>query len=72
MPSCDDPETVFAATTLLAPAVADLAKAYGSQFGMLATSPQDALRLLIGGAALGWAGAAIAAARHLRSIEPRA
>lgn len=63
---------VGAATSVLAPAVADLARAYGSRFELLATSPQDALRLLVGGAALGWVGAGIAAARHLRSIEPRA
>ena len=63
---------VYAATTLLAPAVADLAKAYGSQFEVLGTSREDAFRLLIGGSALGWMGAAMAAARHLRSIEPRA
>lgn len=63
---------VYAATAVLAPAVADLARAYGSRFEMLGVSPRDALRLLGGGAALGWIGAWLAAARHLRSIEPQA
>ncbi|MGE0580653.1 MAG: permease-like cell division protein FtsX [Steroidobacteraceae bacterium] len=63
---------VQAATSLLAPAVADLAKAYGSRFVVLGTGSEDAIRLLAGGAVLGWLGAGIAAARHLRSIEPRA
>lgn len=63
---------VSAATTLLAPAVADLARAYGSGFQMLGTGGDDALRLLGGGTALGWIGAWAAAARHLRSIEPQA
>ncbi len=63
---------VYAATTLLAPAVADLAKAYGSRFALLGPGRDDVSRLLGGGAALGWVGAWLAAARHLRSIEPQA
>jgi len=63
---------VYAATTLLAPAVADLARAYGSRFELLGTSPEDGWRLLGGGALLGWVGAWLAAARHLYSIEPQA
>lgn len=63
---------VLAATALLAPAVSDLAAAYGSRFTLLGPGRDDTLRLLGGGAALGWFGAWIAAARHLRSIEPRA
>jgi len=62
----------YAATAALAPAVADLAKAYGSRFEMLGVRPADALRLIGGGAALGWVGAWLAAARQLRAIEPQA
>ncbi len=63
---------VFAATSVIAPAVADLAAAYGSRFEMLGASRIDTLRLIGGGAALGWLGAWMAAARQLVRIEPRA
>src|SRR5690606_8681346 len=63
---------VLAATSVLAPAVADLAAAYGSRYQMLGASRLDTLRLVGGGAALGWLGAWLAAARQLRLIEPRA
>jgi len=63
---------VLAATSVIAPAVADLAAAYGSRYQMLGASRLDTLRLAGGGAALGWLGAWLAAARQLRLIEPRA
>jgi cell division transport system permease protein len=63
---------VHAATTLLAPAVAQLAQAYGSRFVLLGASPRDIQWLIGGGAGLGLIGAWVAAARHLRAIEPRA
>lgn len=52
--------------------VATLAKLYGSRYVLEGLSLRDAGLLLGAGAALGWLGAWISAARHLRSIEPRA
>jgi len=47
-----------------------LAQLYGSNFSLVGLSgPQIAL-LLTGGALLGWAGAGVTTARHLRAIEP--
>jgi len=52
--------------------VATLARLYGSRYLLSGPSPADITVLLGAGAALGWLGAWISAARHLRSIEPRA
>ena len=49
-------------------AVADL---YGSSFSLAGLSLPESGLLLLGGAFLGWAGAGLAAARHLRAIEPK-
>jgi len=49
-------------------AVADL---YGSSFSLAGLSLRESALLLLGGAFLGWAGAGLAAARHLRAIEPK-
>ncbi|MBV8146599.1 MAG: ABC transporter permease [Gammaproteobacteria bacterium] len=57
---------------VLAEPVATLAKLYGSRYLLRGPSPEDIGVLLGAGAALGWLGAWISAARHLRSIEPRA
>ena len=57
---------------VLAEPVATLAKLYGSRYLLRGPSPGDIGGLLGAGAALGWLGAWISAARHLRSIEPRA
>lgn len=57
---------------VLAPSVATLAKLYGSQYTLTGLNPQEAGWLIAIGAVLGWLGAWISAARHLRSIEPRA
>jgi cell division transport system permease protein len=50
--------------------VASLAGLYGSSFALSGLAPSDLFGLLGGGAALGWAGAGLATARHLRAIEP--
>jgi len=52
--------------------VATLARLYGSRYLVLGLSREDIGILLGAGVALGWLGAWISAARHLRSIEPRA
>ncbi|HEX7079820.1 MAG TPA: permease-like cell division protein FtsX [Gammaproteobacteria bacterium] len=55
---------------LRAPAVA-LADLYGSNFRPAGLTLAETGVLLGGGAFLGWAGALLATARHLRAIEPR-
>lgn len=55
---------------LLRAPVATLASLYGSQFSLAGLQVSE-LGVLVGlGALLGWAGAGLAAARHLRAIEP--
>lgn len=61
-----------AAMAYLGPAVGTLAQAYGSEFRLTGLSWRDAGLLLAAGVILGWLGAWIAAARHLKAIEPRA
>jgi len=56
---------------LLGPPVRALAALYGSNFGLSGLSLAESGILLVGGALLGWAGAGLAAARHLRAIEPK-
>jgi cell division transport system permease protein len=63
---------VALAVALLGEPVATLARLYGSRYVLYGPSPQDIGILLGAGALLGWLGAWISAARHLRSIEPRA
>jgi cell division transport system permease protein len=58
------------AAALLGESVASLARLYGSRFTLQGPTAEDVGALLAGGAALGWVGAWISAARHLRSIEP--
>ena len=55
----------------LEPAVSVVASLYGSGFELGGLSPRETLLLLGGGVLLGWAGAWLATARHLRAIEPR-
>ena len=57
---------------LLQDSVATLARLYGSHFELRGPAPEEIGALLGAGAVLGWIGAWISAARHLRSIEPRA
>jgi cell division transport system permease protein len=52
--------------------VATLSRLYGSRYLLHGPAPGDIGILLGAGAVLGWLGAWISAARHLRSIEPRA
>jgi cell division transport system permease protein len=56
---------------LLGPPVRSLAALYGSSFSLSGLSPPETGILVAGGAFLGWAGAGLAAARHLRAIEPK-
>jgi cell division transport system permease protein len=62
---------VGAGLLLLRPPVRALAALYGSNFGLTGLSLHESGVLLAGGAVLGWAGAGLAAARHLRAIEPK-
>jgi cell division transport system permease protein len=56
---------------LLGPPVRAVAALYGSGFALAGLSLAESGVLLLGGALLGWAGAGLAAARHLRAIEPK-
>ena len=56
---------------LLDPPVRALAALYGSGFALTGLSLRESGALLLGGAFLGWAGAGLASARHLRAIEPK-
>lgn len=56
---------------LLGGPVRSLAALYGSDFGLVGLTGVELLVLLGGGALLGWAGAGVATARHLRAIEPK-
>ena len=63
---------VSAALAALGPYVARLAEAYGSDFALRGLSLEEWPVLVGGGALLGFLGAWLAAAYHLRRIEPRA
>ena len=56
---------------LLRPPVDALARAYDSRFELIGLGLVDSLQLALFGASLGLVGAWLAAARHLRDIEPR-
>ena len=60
------------AVAVLGDSVATLARLYGSRYTLRGPSRDDIGILLGAGVVLGWLGAWISAARHLRSIEPRA
>jgi cell division transport system permease protein len=60
------------AVAVLGEPVATLARLYGSRYLLHGPSREDIEMLVGAGAVLGWIGAWISAARHLRSIEPRA
>ena len=62
---------IAVALALLHGPVAALASLYSSQYRLNGLSLNDLGVLLGGGAVLGWAGAWLATARHLRAIEPR-
>jgi len=63
---------VALAVFVLSDAVAKLAHLYGSKFYLQGLALADVGVLLGAGVVLGWLGAWISAARHLKSIEPRA
>jgi cell division transport system permease protein len=63
---------IAAAVVVLTQPVATLAQLYGSRFTLAGLNLEEVGVLLAAGAVLGWLGAWISAARHLRSIEPRA
>ena len=63
---------IAAAVAVLGEPVATLARLYGSRYVLRGPSGEDVAILLGAGAVLGWLGAWISAARHLRGIEPRA
>jgi cell division transport system permease protein len=63
---------VAGAVAVLNEPVATLARLYGSRYLLRGPSSEDIGMLVGAGAVLGWLGAWISAARHLRSIEPRA
>lgn len=63
---------VEAAVAILGEPVATLAQLYGSRYSLQGPSGDDIGMVLAAGVVLGWLGAWISAARHLRSIEPRA
>jgi cell division transport system permease protein len=51
--------------------VRELAALYGSSFALAGLTLREHLLLLGSGALLGWLGALLATARHLRAIEPK-
>lgn len=63
---------VEAAVAILGQPVATLAQLYGSRYSLQGPTGNEILIVLGAGIVLGWLGAWISAARHLRSIEPRA
>lgn len=63
---------VEAAVAILGRPVATLAQLYGSRYLLQGPTSDEILIVLGAGVVLGWLGAWISAARHLRSIEPRA
>jgi cell division transport system permease protein len=62
--------TISLSLVTLAAPVRALAGLYGSSFALQTWTLGQGLALAGAGAFLGWAGAGIAAARHLRAIEP--
>jgi cell division transport system permease protein len=63
---------VETAVIVLSQPIATLAQLYGSHYALQGPSLEDIGVLLGAGVVLGWLGAWISAARHLRTIEPRA
>ncbi|HTY92433.1 MAG TPA: permease-like cell division protein FtsX [Steroidobacteraceae bacterium] len=63
---------VAAGVLVLRAPVASLAQLYGSRFSLDGPGAREVALVFAAGMGLGWLGAWIAAARHLRGIEPRA
>jgi len=62
---------IFATLAALGAPVRTLASLYDSRYALTGLSLRETGGLLAGGALLGWAGALLATARHLRAVEPR-
>lgn len=62
---------ILGTLAILGPPVSNLAALYDSRFTLSGLSWREAGVLLAGGALLGWLGAGLATARHLRAVEPR-
>jgi cell division transport system permease protein len=62
---------ILGTLALLRSPVRDLVGLYGSDFSLAGLSLRDTAAMLAGGAVLGWLGAGLATARHLRAIEPK-
>jgi cell division transport system permease protein len=62
--------TIALSLLLFSSPAQSLAGLYGSSFALRGLSASQALLLAATGAFLGWAGAGLATARHLRAIEP--
>ncbi len=62
---------VAAALLALEPPVRAVATLYGSGFQLAGLPVRETAILVAGGAVLGWAGAWLATARHLKAIEPK-
>ncbi len=62
---------VAAALLALEPPVRAVATLYGSGFQLAGLPLRETAILVTGGAVLGWAGAWLATARHLKAIEPK-
>jgi cell division transport system permease protein len=62
---------VAAGLLLLEPPVRAVAALYGSSLSLRGLSVVESAALVGGGTLLGWAGAGLAAARHLKAIEPK-
>jgi len=62
---------ILGTLAILGPPVSSLAALYDSRFTLAGLSWRETGVLLAGGALLGWLGAALATARHLRAVEPR-
>jgi cell division transport system permease protein len=63
---------IAVAVALVGESVDKLARLYGSHFELQGPTAEEIGALLGAGAVLGWIGAWLSAARHLRGIEPRA
>lgn len=63
---------VESAVLALRAPVAALARLYGSSYHLQGAGLREVGLVLVAGVVLGWLGAWVAAARHLRGIEPRA
>jgi cell division transport system permease protein len=62
---------ILGTLALLGPPVRELMGLYGSEFSLAGLSLRETAAMLAGGALLGWLGAGLATARHLRAIEPK-